>query len=145
MAGKREVRIRTETGIILAAPAYPADCSYVRVLGSDGEELAYWDHQEWKDAPAEVMGAIVGAICGGAEVIGKSDGRSRGICSGNTEERYKVIMHTHRDPISDEPLFWSNSQGWVSLEEATMFPASEEVRMPNEAWGTVRVAAPRIA
>jgi hypothetical protein len=141
MGSESEVRVRTETGIILAAPAYPADCSYVRVLGSDGEELAYWDRQEWKEAPEEVMGAI----CGGCEVIGKSDGRSQGICSGNTEKLYKVIMHMHRDSITDEPLFWSNEQGWVSLEEATMFPDSEEVRMPDEAWGTVRVAAPRLA
>jgi hypothetical protein len=44
-------------------PAYPESCSYVRIV-VDGLEVAYWVEDEWKDAPAEVMGAILGAAKG---------------------------------------------------------------------------------
>lgn len=53
------------------------------------------------------------------------------------EERY-VIMHMHRDPVDDAPLFWSNSEGWGFLSEATVFSTSEVAEfkyLPQEAWG----------
>lgn len=42
-------------------PAYPSDCDYVRVV-ENGEEVAYWNMDEWRESPAEVMGAIMGAV-----------------------------------------------------------------------------------
>lgn len=57
--GKFEVRV----------PAFPAPCSFVRVTKfmtrgrqTNVLELAYWDSLEWYEEPAEVMGAIMGAI-----------------------------------------------------------------------------------
>jgi len=32
------------------------------ILGQNGGEVAYWDHEEWGEDPAFVMGAIWGAI-----------------------------------------------------------------------------------
>ena len=51
-------------GRTLRCPAAPAPCDYVRVCDHDGSELVYWDKQEWADDPAEVMGAIIGAMRG---------------------------------------------------------------------------------
>lgn len=60
LAGGRELR----------CPSYPQECCYVRVC-IGGLELAYWHMDEWKDAPSEVMGALVGAMMGGST---KNDG-----------------------------------------------------------------------
>lgn len=49
----------------IRTPAHPEDCNYVRIV-LDGLELGYWTCDEWRDAPAEVMGAIIGAA-GGAK------------------------------------------------------------------------------
>ena len=51
--GVREIRF----------PAYPDECDYVRIT-VQGFEIAYWVSDEWKEAPIEVMGAIMGAIIG---------------------------------------------------------------------------------
>ena len=53
--------------------------------------------------------------------------------------RYKVIMHAHRDSESDEPLFWNNQDGWVSLATATIFDADEDIPLPYESWGTLEL------
>lgn len=34
---------------------------YVRICDKDGNEILYWDAQEWADDPILVMGAIFGA------------------------------------------------------------------------------------
>jgi len=50
----------------LVFPKFPADCDYVRVVNYEsGTEIAYWDQNEWAEAPAKVMGAIIGAMCEG--------------------------------------------------------------------------------
>ena len=36
--------------------------AYVCIRSAEGEELLYWDKQEWCEAPEEVMGAILGAL-----------------------------------------------------------------------------------
>lgn len=64
---EQEAHLETATGVIIAVPAYPLPCSYVRLLRADKSELAYWDHQEWADDPEEVMGAIFGGVCAGTE------------------------------------------------------------------------------
>lgn len=52
----------------IRCPADPAPCDYVRItLPAEEEqplELAYWVADEWAEAPAEVMGAILGALRG---------------------------------------------------------------------------------
>lgn len=32
---------------------------FVSIHDQDGNEVAYWDAQEWKDEPVQVMGAIL--------------------------------------------------------------------------------------
>lgn len=76
-----EVHIETAAGAIIAAPAYPQECSYVRLIDENHRELAYWDHQEWREQPEEVMGALIGAIASGsdwlkARISGGAEGAS---------------------------------------------------------------------
>jgi hypothetical protein len=40
---------------------------YVRVLDTEGSEVAYWTFDEWRDDPQVVMGAIVGCLLGLAD------------------------------------------------------------------------------
>lgn len=44
----------------IRSPAYPAECNYVRVVAG-GFEIARWVDDEWRDDPAVVMGALIGA------------------------------------------------------------------------------------
>ena len=48
-----------------------------------------------------------------------------------------VIMHNHRDPEDDAPLFWNNTDGWCWLSEADTFTPDERatLHLPLEAWG----------
>lgn len=62
MAFGSECVIRTINGRELRSPAAPEPCTYVRVVGSDGNEVAYWNSLEWEEDPVGVMGAIVGAL-----------------------------------------------------------------------------------
>jgi hypothetical protein len=43
----------------------PEGSTYVRVCDLDGAEVGYWTSDEWREAPEEVMGAILGAAKGG--------------------------------------------------------------------------------
>lgn len=54
------------SGREIRCPASPEDCSYVRITapGIIPLELGYWSSDEWGEAPAEVMGAILGAAKG---------------------------------------------------------------------------------
>lgn len=52
----------TSPGWTLRCPAYPAPCNYVRFCDEEENEHAYWCSDEWKDAPEEVMGAIMGVL-----------------------------------------------------------------------------------
>jgi hypothetical protein len=61
--GEECVLSTREAGRELRCPAFPLECSYVRVV-IDGLELAYWVEDEWRDDPAVVMGAIFGAARG---------------------------------------------------------------------------------
>jgi hypothetical protein len=45
----------------IRCPAFPEDCSYVRVCNDNGDEIAYWTADEWREEPEQVMGAIIGA------------------------------------------------------------------------------------
>jgi hypothetical protein len=59
-----ECIIRTAQGAELRSPVSPEECTYVRILDSDGNEVAYWDSAEWEEDPTGVMGAIVGCLNG---------------------------------------------------------------------------------
>jgi len=50
-----------------------------------------------------------------------------------------VIMHDHRDPETDAPLFWHTSQGWVTLADASVFSDMPDRALPREAWGVLRL------
>lgn len=59
-----EVVLTVENGMQLRADGEDRDgTSYVRVCDRNGDEVAYWNEDEWRDDPAVVMGAIVGALC----------------------------------------------------------------------------------
>ncbi len=46
----------------LHCPAAPAPCHYIRVVDSDGSEIVYYDENEFAEGPADVMGALMGAL-----------------------------------------------------------------------------------
>ena len=46
----------------LVTPAYPDDCSYVRLVIDGTTEVAYWDYKEWEEDPQVVIGALVGTM-----------------------------------------------------------------------------------
>ena len=59
-----EVVLTVESGMQLRADGEDeVGTSYVRVCDPDGAEVAYWSCDEWREAPEEVMGAIIGALC----------------------------------------------------------------------------------
>ena len=55
-----ECTIQTDSGRQICCPAVPAPCSYVRICQA-GFELAYWNADELRESPEEVLGAILGA------------------------------------------------------------------------------------
>ena len=61
-----EILIPVGGGCIATDSAHvnPHGSSYVRILDKDRREIAYWSFTEWAEQPEEVMGAIMGAICG---------------------------------------------------------------------------------
>lgn len=59
-----EVVLTQENGMQLVADGEDrTGTSYVRICDRQGFEVAYWNEDEWREAPAEVMGAIIGALC----------------------------------------------------------------------------------
>ena len=64
-----EVFVRLPEHQVLAFPSFEVEdegCSYLRILDEHGVELVMWDSAEWAEDPIGVMGAIMGAIYGGA-------------------------------------------------------------------------------
>lgn len=57
-----ETVVPLKGGVGLHAPAHPVACDYVRFVDAAGKEIAYWNSDEWRENPQEVMGAIVGAL-----------------------------------------------------------------------------------
>lgn len=53
------------SGRQIRTPAYPSECTYVRVV-IDGFELAYWNSSEVAEDAADVMGALIGSAKGGS-------------------------------------------------------------------------------
>lgn len=64
-----ECVITATQGRSIHMPAYPDECDYIRIVDRAGHEIAYWTSTEWEEAPAEVMGAIMGALNGGKRTI----------------------------------------------------------------------------
>lgn len=62
--GEVVVLLRDGTALVFPdAATNPDGVTYVRFLASDQKhELAYWESAEWRDAPEEVMGAIMGLL-----------------------------------------------------------------------------------
>lgn len=76
-----EVVLTVENGMQLATDGEDeTGTSYVRVCDPDGFEVMYWNEDEWREAPAEVMGAIIGSLC----AIHQGD-PERASCIGKTE------------------------------------------------------------
>ena len=53
-------------GIELRCPAFPAPCSYVRIV-RDGVEVAFYEATEWQRSPDDVMQVLLAAAYGGDE------------------------------------------------------------------------------
>lgn len=49
----------------------PKGTEYVRIVDDAGRETDYWDQREWTESPAEVMGAIMGAVLRGPNQIAR--------------------------------------------------------------------------
>lgn len=62
---ENECVIATLNGRKLCVPAYPEECSYVRVVDRANHEIMYWNYEEWQESPQDVMGAFIGALNGG--------------------------------------------------------------------------------
>jgi len=62
-----ECVIALANGRALHVPASPLECSFVRVV-ENGQEIGYWNADEWRDEPEEVMGALMGLAKGGLPV-----------------------------------------------------------------------------
>jgi hypothetical protein len=60
-----ECVVRLANGAELRCPPYPAPCDYVRVIGPNGVEIGYWNSDEMRDDPEDVLGAVLGAARGG--------------------------------------------------------------------------------
>ncbi len=67
----QEVALVAHTGFQLRYSATDEECDYVRVCDPLGRELMYWHQDEWRDDPAVVMGAILGALVRGAPELVK--------------------------------------------------------------------------
>ena len=64
-----ECEMRVHTGFALRYSAVTEECEYVRVVDPLGRELMYWHCDEWKEDPALVMGAILGALVRGNPIL----------------------------------------------------------------------------
>jgi hypothetical protein len=76
-----EVFMRLPEHQVLAFPSYEVEgdgCSYLRILDERGVELVIWDSAEWAEDPIGVMGAIMGAIYGGALPRPKKEKKKNG-------------------------------------------------------------------
>lgn len=67
-----EVVVQLANGFSLRSGAYEASSGflsgeYVRLCNPEGEEVLYWDQDEWTHDPALVMGAIINAAAVAAE------------------------------------------------------------------------------
>lgn len=68
MTFPNEIAITHTNGASLLFPAYPEQVSYVRVVDAQDREIAYWTINEVAEDPADVLGAIFGAVLGGTMV-----------------------------------------------------------------------------
>ena len=61
----KEVIIKLEDGCTLRSGSEEYEAGdYVRLCDQEGNEVEYWDHQEWVDDPIVVMGAIINIMAG---------------------------------------------------------------------------------
>lgn len=67
-----EAALVAHTGFELRYDTDAELLSYVRVCDPLGRELAYWNHEEWQEAPQLVMGAILGALVRGQPALIRS-------------------------------------------------------------------------
>jgi hypothetical protein len=56
------LRLQLNEDTFICFPEFPDDCNFVSFEDSEGNETEYWDAQEWRDHPEEVMGAIMGTL-----------------------------------------------------------------------------------
>jgi len=62
-----EVVVPVANGCTLRSGSTSSDFvsgEYVRLCDPDGNELLYWDNEEWKEDPVLVMGAIINSAAG---------------------------------------------------------------------------------
>lgn len=57
-----EAVVRAENGFEIRCPAAASKVDYMRVTAPGGGEIAYWSIDEFKDDPAIVLGAMMGAV-----------------------------------------------------------------------------------
>ena len=74
-----EYVVITQSGRELRSPLFPEPCSYVRVV-QEGFELGYWNSGELREAPEDVIGALVGALNAGTDSLAVDAHLSRQVC-----------------------------------------------------------------
>jgi hypothetical protein len=107
-------------------------CDYVRVVSPAGREVGYWDHEEWRDDPAVVMGAIMGALSG-VEI--ETNERKRIYCLAHEHfpDEGLVVLSGHEVPaIVDtfgEPTgFWADGvKGLLSIKDEEEARTTDDV------------------
>lgn len=57
------IKLTNGNTIISGSDTYQAG-DFVQVLDPNGEELGYWDYDEWRDDPKLVMGAFLRCAAG---------------------------------------------------------------------------------
>lgn len=58
-----ETSIPLANGRVICVPAYPEECSYVRIV-QGAHEIGYWDADEFADDPRGALGAVMGLAHG---------------------------------------------------------------------------------
>jgi hypothetical protein len=64
-----ECVLELEDGRSIRCPALGEPCLYVRIVGTTGDEEAYWDEVEFRDDPTVVMGAFFGAASAATQIV----------------------------------------------------------------------------
>ena len=71
-------------GIELRCPAFPAPCSYVRIV-RDGKEVAFYEAAEWQRSPDDVMQVLLAAAYGREEGREQCSEHSQRVARASTE------------------------------------------------------------
>lgn len=104
-----ETTVQAHTGFYLKCPSHeqcPEGADYLRVCDPLGREVAYWTHEEWREDPLGVMGAVMGALVRGDTAdLGLRD-----------EPEQPRIVDVPFDELSGIVVDDANGHGWFKVD-----------------------------